>query len=112
VLLTDSRSRDEAWQRMLAVAPRDEHETLWRDVVRRLPDRYVAPAATLLALAAWRAGDGAVASIAVDRALAADPGYTLAELVLQALNAGISPSAMEPLPRTRRRGPRLTAGTG
>jgi hypothetical protein len=110
VLLTDVRSRDEAWQRMLAQPPCDEHIVLWRDVVRRLPAGSVAAPATLLALAAWRAGDGALASIAVDRALGADPDYTLAGLVLQALNAGISPAALEPLPRSPQG--RLTAGAG
>jgi uncharacterized protein DUF4192 len=112
VLLTDTRVRDEAWQRMLGVEPRDEHESLWRDLVRRLPDWYAPAPATLLALAAWRAGDGTTASIAAERALAADPGYTLAGLVLQALRAAIPPSAMEPLldrpPRRRR--PRVRAG--
>jgi hypothetical protein len=112
VLLADVRARDDAWRRMLADQPRDEHESLWRDVTRRVPAAYVPAPATLLALTAWRAGKGALASVAAERALAADPRYTLAQLVLQALSAAIPPSAMEPLPRARpaRRRPRMSTG--
>jgi hypothetical protein len=95
VLVAEPRARDDAWQRMLASEPRDEHLALWRDVVRRVPERYVPAPATLLALAAWRAGDGARAGIAADRALAAQPGYALAGLVLQALQAALPPSVLE-----------------
>ncbi len=49
----------------------------------------------LLAFAAWRAGEGAVASIAVSRALSADPEYPLARLMAQALAGGLSPAEWE-----------------
>jgi hypothetical protein len=106
VLLVDVRARDDAWRRMLAVAPRDEHETLWRDVARRVPTAYVPAPATLFALSAWRAGRGALASIAAERALAADPRYTLADLVSQAVQAGIPPAALETLRAARQARPR------
>jgi hypothetical protein len=47
----------------------------------------------LLAFVAWQAGDGALASIAIERALDADPGYSMALLIADALHAGLPPSA-------------------
>ena len=50
----------------------------------------------------WRAagqGHGAQANIALDRAQAADPGYSMAGLLRQAVNAGIPPSELR-LPMT------------
>ena len=43
--------------------------------------------------AALRAGDGALANIALDRALADAPGYSMALLLQEALDAGMPPSA-------------------
>jgi hypothetical protein len=82
--------RDHAWQSIrgdLSV-----HIGLWTDVLRRAEPDLIAAPATLLAFAAWRAGEGAVASIAVSRALAADPDYRMAHLVNQALVDGLPPS--------------------
>jgi hypothetical protein len=113
VLLTDEAARDDAWQRVLAVAPIPEHQVMWTDVVRRVPRGYVAAPATLLALSAWRAGNGSLADVAAQRALDASPGYGLAEVVREALRAGVPPSAFEPVPepapRRRRRAARLSA---
>lgn len=110
VLLSDDAARDDAWRRMLAVTPVTEHQTMWTDVVRRVPQEYVAAPATLLALCAWRAGNGSLADVAAQRALDASPGYGLAEVVREALRAGIPPSAIEPEPGpVRRRAPRLSA---
>jgi len=111
VLLTDGAARDDAWQRMLAVSPIAEHQTLWTDVVRRVPREYVAAPATLLALSAWRAGNGSLADVAAQRALSASPGYGLAEVVREALRAGVPPSAIESdrEPPRRRRAPRISS---
>jgi hypothetical protein len=46
---------------------------------------------SLAAFAAWLTGDGAQALIAVERALRADPGYSMARLVLDLLEQGVSP---------------------
>jgi Domain of unknown function (DUF4192) len=51
----------------------------------------VAPAASVLAVCAWVMGDGAAARVALDRALAADPAYSLAGLVAAALDAATPP---------------------
>lgn len=78
------------------------HEELWCDATRRAVAGLVAAPATLLAFTAWRRGNGALANIAVERALADDPGYTLAALILQVLNAGLPPSVLSDEPGSRR----------
>jgi hypothetical protein len=67
---------------------------VWREVVRRARPDLVAPPATLLALAAWRLGDGALAWVAVERALGTDPGYPLAQLIAEALARGLAPTTL------------------
>lgn len=109
VLIADARARDEAWQRLLSEPARDEHKALWLDVARRVPERFVPAPATLLALSAWRAGDGVTASIAAGRALEINPRYTLADLVLQAIACAIAPSALETLSQTPRGGRHLAS---
>ena len=96
--LADLRVRDDAWARM---DPQfnEAHQRLWIDLVRHLPLDFVAPPAALLAFTAWQAGDGALASIAIERALQADPEYSMALLVADALHAGLPPSAAR-LPMT------------
>ena len=96
--LIDLRVRDDAWARM---EPQFHaaHLRLWTDLVRRLPTDFVAPPAALLAFTAWQAGDGALASVAIERALDADPEYSMALLVADALHAGLPPSAAR-LPMT------------
>jgi hypothetical protein len=57
------------------------------------PNEDAAPALTVAAIAAWTRGNGALASVIVDRALALQPGYSLGVLVQQSLSAGLPPSA-------------------
>lgn len=57
-----------------------------------------APALTLLAVLAWWAGDGARASVLVERAARARPGYRLATLVGEALGRGVPPGWLAPRP--------------
>ena len=75
----------------------DGHVALWRDVVRRSPEPLVAPAAGLLAFAAWLSGDGALAWCAVDRCLCADPDHVLGQLVGDALTTAMPPSSWRPI---------------
>ena len=91
VALRDLRVRDDAWARM---DPRyaDQHLRLWIDVVRRARPRYVAAPAALLAFVAWQSGHGALANVALDRALADDPRYSMALLLRQVITAGAPPS--------------------
>jgi hypothetical protein len=111
--------RDDAWARM-DPEQQEPHLRLWADVVRRACSRFVPAPASLLAFTAWQAGDGALANIALDRALASDPTYSMALLLRDIMDAGVPPSAarmpmtpdqvaasyaranLEPAPRKRR----------
>jgi hypothetical protein len=98
VVLTSLRIRDDAWARM-DPQHRDAHRRLWADLVRRAQPGYAAAPASLLAFTAWQSGDGALANIALDRALADTPGYSMALLLRDAVAAGFPPSKAV-LPRT------------
>ncbi|TMR95605.1 DUF4192 domain-containing protein [Nonomuraea basaltis] len=87
--LTIIRVRDEAWTLM-----HESHAPLWKDLTRRLEPRFVPPVATLLAMAAWRAGNSVQATIALERALAIDPGYSMANLLMHAVHNLLSPAIM------------------
>jgi hypothetical protein len=80
------RTNTEAWQ-----------IAMWSDLVRRAEPAFTAPAATLLALCALRAGHGALASMAVERALSADPQDRFAQLLHRAIAAGIDPDTVTAL---------------
>jgi len=78
---------------------RDAHARLWTDVARRAEREYVPAPASLLAFTAWQCGNGALANLALDRALEADPGYSMALLLRDTIDAGTPPS-MARLPMT------------
>lgn len=63
---------------------------LTRVVAHGRSDRQ-APALTLLALLAWWSGEGARASVLVDRALCHDPGYRLGGILAGAVAGGLPP---------------------
>ncbi len=92
VALAHLAVRDDAWARM-DPGYRAAHLRLWTDVVRRATPAYLPAPASLLAFTAWQSGEGALANIAIDRALAADPGYSLAQLLRDIMDAGVPPSA-------------------
>jgi hypothetical protein len=75
-------------RRLLASA-----RALLTEAVRCASGAEVAPVASVLAVCAWVDGDGAAARVALDRALDADPAYSLAALVSAALDAGTPPWA-------------------
>src|SRR5262245_49415121 len=94
LLLTSTDVRDAAWR----LGDRQHDVALWADVLRRAePDLVAAPAA-LLAFAAWQDGNGALAGLAVDRALHADPAYPLAMLLDEALRNAVAPSTLDGWP--------------
>ncbi len=92
VVMAHLAVRDDAWARM-DPGYREAHLRLWTDVARRAAPAYLPAPASLLAFTAWQSGDGALANIAIDRALAADPGYSLAQLLRDIMDAGVPPSA-------------------
>jgi hypothetical protein len=90
VRLQDVRIRDA----VLAWAP-DDADALSRvlvDLARSTAAPYDVPVCTLLAVVAWVQGNGALANVALDRALAGDPGYGLAVLVREALDRQVPPA--------------------
>jgi hypothetical protein len=56
-----------------------------------LPDDLATPALSVLASFVWWRGDGALARVALARALRCDPDYRLAQLLEQMVNLAIRP---------------------
>jgi hypothetical protein len=56
-----------------------------------LPDHVAAPALAVLASFTWWRGDGALARVALTRALRCDPDYRLAKLLLQMVDLAVRP---------------------
>jgi hypothetical protein len=96
VLLGSIRLRDEAW---VTIKPGglETQLMLWSDLTRRATVNTAA-CASLLAFTAWLDGNGALANIAVDRALEADPGYSMARLIADLLAFGLPPGVAATLP--------------
>jgi len=59
-----------------------------------LPDDLATPALSVLASYVWWRGDGALARVALDRALRCDPSYRLAQLLLKMVDLAIRPVAV------------------
>ncbi|MEV1331683.1 DUF4192 domain-containing protein [Micromonospora costi] len=95
LLLTHLPVRDHAWER---TDGRDRDVALWADVLRRAEPELTAAPASLLAFAAWRAGEGALAAVALERALAEHPDYSLALLLDDLLRRGVPPSELDGWP--------------
>jgi Domain of unknown function (DUF4192) len=87
--------RDAVW--MALDDDRLEGIELWVNLARRLPAPYSAAPLFLAGWRAWRDGNGALAGIAAERALASDPGYSAADLLLAALARGIDPRTLPKL---------------
>ena len=98
LVLEELPVRDDAWARM-DPDHNEAHLRLWTDVTRLAQPGYAAAPAALLAFTAWQSGNGALANVALDRALADQPGYSMATLLRQALDSGAPPS-MARLPMT------------
>jgi hypothetical protein len=72
-------------------------EQLWTECTRRAPAPLDAAPATLLAVSVWLRGDGAMADVALTRALDSEPRYGLARLLAQALAACLAPAELRSL---------------
>ncbi|MGW5054426.1 DUF4192 domain-containing protein [Actinokineospora sp. NPDC004072] len=66
-------------------------ERLWTYLTRALPTPDRAEPACLLAVSAYLRGNGSLARVALDAALAACPGHTLAGLLTAALDGAMTP---------------------
>ncbi|WP_435206744.1 DUF4192 domain-containing protein [Micromonospora sp. bgisy143] len=87
--------RDHAWER---TDGRDRDIDLWTDVLRRAEPELTAAPGALLAFAAWRAGQGALAAVALERTLSLHPDYSLALLLDDLLRRGVPPSELDGWP--------------
>jgi Domain of unknown function (DUF4192) len=102
LLLAHLPVRDHAWEQVTDDGWQVE---MWADLVRRVEPEFVAAPACLLAFVSWRTGHGALANLALDRALGEDPTYSMGLLLREALDRGLPPSALgSRRPRPRRRG--------
>lgn len=61
------------------------------------PDRVAPAIAWVLAVAAYRVGDGVLANLAVDRALRVDPTYPAAHLLIEFMCSGLHPQQLDVL---------------
>ncbi|MBK5307047.1 MAG: DUF4192 domain-containing protein [Frankiaceae bacterium] len=104
VPLQDVAVRDE-----VATWALDDSEALLTLVLALARDSvapYDVPVCTLVALVAWVRGDGALANVALDRALAGDPAYNMAKLFRAGLDGQLPPSAVKQWLRETRRAQR------
>lgn len=93
--LDDVRVRDTVLWEVSQAGPETLQGVLDRlsFVLRSAPPGHAAPVASCTAVVAWLLGDGALAHIAVDRALGDDCDYSLALLLSASLRAGLPPAA-------------------
>lgn len=91
--LTDVLLRDEVltW----SVAEGEQLLTLLLALAARTPAPYDAPVCACLAWVAYSRGDGASASIALDRALETDPEHSLALLLRSAVDRQVPPRELQ-----------------
>lgn len=72
----------------------DALQSMLLQIVRQLAVGDEAPACTLLAWVAYARGEGALANVALDRALAGSPDYSLALLLRTMLDSAVSPQVL------------------
>jgi hypothetical protein len=65
---------------------------LWLDLVPLAPPSHIPIVAALIGIHAFQHGDGAMAVIAAQHALASDPTYSFAELIIELTQSGITPA--------------------
>jgi hypothetical protein len=98
--LRDKHARDEiaTWG---AAARRDNAPmlSLLTDLARKAPLPDAAPPCTLLAWVAYMSGNGSLANVAVERALASEPDYTMAQLIADGLEHQVPPSTLRRVSR-------------
>ena len=92
--------RDEVWNQITAESA-DDMLRLLTLVSRSVVPPFEPAVLSLTAFAAWLTGDGAQSLIAVERALRADGTYSMARLMLQMLEGGVSPAHWSALQAAR-----------
>jgi hypothetical protein len=108
-LFHDVMVRDEILVRALKPRRRAALLQILVEVVRRIPPPFDPPVCATLAWIAYAGGDGVVANVALDRALATDPEYPLGRLIGDALDRQVPPWLLEEVMRSAARDLRATA---
>ena len=88
--LTLIPQRDEAWG-AIGHDNAGRYFEAWRRLMRLAPDGLIAPVGSLTAFSAWLSGRGVLASHAAERVLEVQPDYSMALLIMRALETGLSP---------------------
>lgn len=104
---------------LVAAHEPEELLPLLREVMRHVPAPYDAPVCTVFAWMTYCDGGGAEVTIALERALATDPTYSLANLLSQVLLGQVPPATVRQIsrdawssPGARRRGRRSRRSRG
>ena len=100
--LRDKAMRDEAMTMLLDVEP-EVLLSLLTALARSAGDEDAAPICTVLAWVAHASGDGALANVAIERALDAEPSYEMARLIDAGLEAMLSPERVREVTAQTRR---------
>ena len=90
VWLTNTRARDALWLGM----DRDSADVdlaFWSKVAKNVVPPHETNPIMLLSFSAWMRGDGALARIAIERALRSDPEHRASQLLARALDCGLAP---------------------
>lgn len=90
-------ARDTAWMLMTRDTAAG-HRRLWQQVLAGVVPPFEPAVACLTAFAAWLEGQGALAWCAAERALAADPTYSWAHLIVEMLEQAVSPEVWQSFP--------------
>jgi hypothetical protein len=83
--------RDAVWARLTRENAHDVLRAL-TEVCGTVVPPFEPAVLSLTAFAAWLTGDGAQSLMAVERALRADPAYSMAQIILDVLQEGVSPA--------------------
>ncbi|TDZ45712.1 hypothetical protein CCUG63695_00727 [Mycobacteroides franklinii] len=87
------------WLALSRLLPADV-ERLWLALSRLLPAPWRAEPLVLLGFSAYTRGDGPLAGVSLDAALAAQPEHRLGQLLLSALHSGMRPAEISTLADT------------
>jgi hypothetical protein len=98
-LCEDVIVRDEVLVYALTAERRDLLLRVLHSAVGRIPPPEDVAICATLAWVSYAAGDGAVANIALDRTLATDPTYSLALLIMDALDRQVPPDVLQDVMR-------------
>jgi hypothetical protein len=98
-LCDDVVVRDQVLIRAVDRPSREMLMPVLRALVKQVPSPFDAAPCSMLAWVAYADGEGVVANVMVERALATDPDYSLAGLIADALYRQVPPRALEEVMR-------------